>query len=116
MKNRSDVSYLFSNKSPTVFEIYKVILKKLENIGPVIVEPKKTSIHLKSKSAFGGVHPRKNWLDFNLVMDRKINDDRIIKVEKVSANRFHNYFRFEKASDIDGSFMSLLANSYQLMN
>lgn len=116
MKNKSDVSYLFEGKSSTVFEIYRAILEKLEEIGPIVIEPKKTSIHLKSKSAFGGVHPKKNWLDFNLVMDREVKDSRIVRVEKVSTNRFHNYFRLEKVSDIDESFISLLAESYQLMS
>lgn len=110
------VEYLFSDKAPIVYDIYVEILKRIKSIGPVIIEPKKTSIHLKSTSAFGGVHPKKNWLDFNLVIDHPLQSNHIIKVEQASKNRFHNYFRFNSIDDIDDDFIVLLRESYSLMN
>ncbi len=110
-----DEKSLFINKSPVVEEIYKTILKELKAFGKIIIEPKKTSIHLKNKTAFGGVHPKKNWLDFNLVLDHSIEDDRVTKVEQVSKSRFHNNFRLNSPADVDKSFTSLLKKSYELM-
>jgi len=95
---------LFLNQSPVVYEIYKTILKELKTIGKVGIKTKKTSIHLKNKTAFGGVHPKKNWLDFNLVMNHPLKDKRITKVEQVSKSRFHNNFRFKAPEEIDKSF------------
>ncbi len=65
--------------------------------------------------AFGGVHPKKHWLDFNLVSVKPLNDKRITKVEQVSKNRYHNNFRFTAVNEIDKNFVSLLKQSYELM-
>jgi hypothetical protein len=109
------VEELFQNKDTVVKEIYEKILEMAEGFGPVVIEPKKTSIHLKNKSAFGGVHPKKKCVEFNVVLSRRTDDDRIKKIERVSANRFHHYFRFESASQIDESFIQLMKESYSLL-
>lgn len=104
-------------KSPPVYQTYLKIVETIEkNIGQVEVNPKKTCIHLTSKSDFGGVHPKKNWLDFNMVLDHPAKDERIIKCEQVSKNRFHNYFRLNTPDDIDTKFVALLKDSYRLMS
>ncbi|HSP87325.1 MAG TPA: DUF5655 domain-containing protein, partial [Ignavibacteriaceae bacterium] len=95
---------LFSGKSPAVFDIYQRILKEVKVFGKIISEVNQSSIHLKNKTAFGGVHPKKNWLDFNLVTDHPLKDKRITKVEQVSRNRYHNNFRFSTPDEVDKSF------------
>ena len=47
--------------------LYQKLLKELGKFGKVVVEEKKTSIHLKNRVAFSGVHPRKNYLILNMV-------------------------------------------------
>ena len=106
----------FADKQPVVSEIYQTILDKIKNICDIEIELKKASIHLKTKQAFGGIHPKKNWFDFNLVMNYEINDVRIVKTEQVSWNRFHHCFRFKAVEEIDEIFISLLKTSYQLMS
>lgn len=106
---------LFSNKAPNVYEIYSKIFDLLKEIGPFEIELKKTSIHLLNKSSFGGVHPKKKWLDFNLVSNHHIEHEKITKIEQVSKNRFHNNFRFDSVDDLNQEFLILLKQSYQLM-
>ncbi|WP_284037154.1 DUF5655 domain-containing protein [Neobacillus sp. 114] len=107
---------LFSNKASNVYEIYSKILYLLKEIGPFEIEFKKTSIHLLNKSAFGGVHPKKKWLDFNLVTNHQIEHEKITKIEQVSKNRFHNNFRFYSEDELNQEFLVLLKESYQLMS
>lgn len=106
---------LFSNKASNVYEIYSKLLDLLKEIGRYEIEYKKTSIHLLNKSAFGGVHPKKNWLDFNLVTKHPIEHEKMTKVEQVSKNRFHHNFRFQSVDELDQAFLALLKESYQLM-
>ncbi|WP_088070080.1 DUF5655 domain-containing protein [Gottfriedia luciferensis] len=106
---------LFSNKASNIKEIYSKILDLLKEIGPFEIEYKKTSIHLLNKSSFGGVHPKKKWLDFNLVTNYQIEHEKITKIEQVSKNRFHNNFRFYNINDLDQEFLVLLKESYKLM-
>jgi len=107
---------LFSNKASNVYEIYSKILDLLKDIGPFEIEYKKTSIHLLNKSSFGGVHLKKNWLDFNLVTNHQIEHEKITKIEQVSKNRIHNNFRFHSVDDLNQEFVFLLKESYQLMS
>ncbi|NHM33710.1 DUF5655 domain-containing protein [Neobacillus terrae] len=107
---------LFSNKASNVHKIYSEILDLLKEIGPFEIEFKKTSIHLLNKSSFGGVHPKKKWLDFNLVTNQQIEHEKITKIEQVSKNRFHNNFRFHSIDDLNQEFLVLLKESYQLMS
>ncbi|PGL67925.1 DUF5655 domain-containing protein [Bacillus sp. AFS055030] len=106
---------LFSNKGSNVYEIYLTLLDLLKEIGQFEVEFKKTSIHLLNKYSFGGVHPKKKWLDFNLVTNHHIEHENITKIEQVSKNRFHINFRFHSKDDINQEFLVLLKESYQLM-
>ncbi|MEH7451924.1 DUF5655 domain-containing protein [Gottfriedia acidiceleris] len=106
---------LFSNKASNVYEIYSKILDLLKEIGAFKIEFKKTSIHLLNKFSFGGVHPKKKWLDFNLVTNHQIEHEKITKIEQVSKNRFHNNFRFHSVDDLNQEFLVLLKESYQLM-
>ncbi len=52
------MSDLFERSDPIVQELYESLLSKLKTIGPYKIESKKTSIHLVSRVAFLGVHPR----------------------------------------------------------
>ncbi|KQL39288.1 hypothetical protein AN960_10010 [Bacillus sp. FJAT-25509] len=106
---------LFLNKASNVYEIYSKILDLLKEIGSFDIEFKKTSIHLSNKSSFGGVHPKKKWLDFNLVTNHQIEHEKITKIEQVSKNRFHNNFRFHNVEELNQEFLVLLKESYQLM-
>ena len=45
----------FVNKDSAVRELYEGLLKLLKTFGPIIEEPKKTSIHLVRVSALAGV-------------------------------------------------------------
>ncbi|MFJ5761014.1 DUF5655 domain-containing protein [Neobacillus sp. NPDC093182] len=110
------IEELFANKSSEVYEIYLKILDILKQIGPIEIELKKSSIHLLKKSSFGGVHPKKNWIDFNLVSNHQIAHEKITKSEQVSKNRFHNNFRFNSVDDLNQDFIALLKESYQLMS
>ena len=85
----------------------------LDNLGPYIVEEKKTSVHVVAgRSAFIGVHPRKDGLRLNLVLTRELKDARVLKCERVSAKRFHNELDLRAPSDLDAEMASWLVEAY----
>jgi Domain of unknown function (DUF5655) len=51
----------FSGKPPAVREVYDRLLAAVRTVGPVVEEPKKTSIHLVRSSALAGVEVRKEY-------------------------------------------------------
>lgn len=78
------------------------------------VEPKDKSIHLCRKTAFAGIHPRKSAVLLNIRSAAPIDSPRIRKVERVSANRYHNEMLLTEAADLDEQLRGWLADAAEL--
>lgn len=108
------VSDHFAGKDPIVLEVYQHLLSEMRKFGPVVEQPKKTSIHLVDKSAFAGVVTRKTALILNLKSATPIKDARILHTERVSANRFHQEVKLTSPADIDPVLLSWLKSAYEM--
>lgn len=102
--------------TPEVKILYQKLLTELNKFGNVIVEEKKTSIHLKNRAGFAGVHPRKNYFILNIVSSSPIKNSRIVKQEQVSKSRYHNEVKIGQEEDIDQELLQWLKNAYDLMS
>jgi hypothetical protein len=108
------ISDHFTDKDPTVQAIYQRLLAETRQFGPVIEQPKKTSIHLVNKSAFAGVVTRKSSLLLNIKSAAPIRDARIVHFEQVSSNRFHQEVKLTSLEDIDSSLLGWLKTAYEM--
>lgn len=106
---------LFENKNSKVYETYQTIVNIVRQFGPVELDRQRNSILLKNADEFGGVHPKKHYLDVDVVTNRPLRRTQIVKLEQVSSNRFKNYFRFGSSDDINDEFVSLLREAYELV-
>ncbi|HYN90020.1 MAG TPA: DUF5655 domain-containing protein [Ardenticatenaceae bacterium] len=104
----------FDGKAPVVRQVYDRLMAALQQFGPVVEEPKKTSIHLVNKSGFAGVHTRKGYINLEFKADRAVESPRIAKSEQVSRNRFHHLVRLESADDVDAELLAWLKEAYEL--
>ena len=104
----------FSDKSPVVRAIYDKLLAEMRKFGPVVEEPKKTSIHLVNKSAFAGVSTRKTVLMLNVKSAAPISSPRFPKFEKVSASRYHQEVKLSDLSEVDVELLGWLKQAYDL--
>jgi len=104
----------FEGKDPAVRKTYDKLLENLRRMGPVVEEPKKTSIHLVRKTAFAGVAVRKDHLLLTVKSDHKRASPRVRKTEQVSAGRFHLEVKLLTPQDIDSELVSWLRESYEL--
>ena len=109
-----DLMSLFAKSEPNVEKTYAAILKAVSKFGNVRVEEKKTSIHICGKTGFAGVYPRKNAALLNIRSATPIKSKRIRKVERVSANRFHNEMLLEAPRDVDAEVTGWLKAAYAL--
>lgn len=105
---------LFAKSEPGVEKIYATVLKVISKFGKVEADAKKTSIHLVAKTAFAGVHPRKSALLLNIRSAAPIKSQRIRKVERVSANRFHNELLISSPGEVDAEVVGWLKDAYTL--
>lgn len=104
----------FENRAPHVRTTYAAIVKAAKMLGPVREEAKKTSIHLVRKSAFAGVATRKDALILTVKSQRDLRSARVVKRERVSANRWHIEVRLSAPIDVDAELRAWLAASYEL--
>ena len=112
MTNTFTINDHFADKDPSVRVLYDKLLEILNTFGPIIEEPKKTSIHLVRKSALAGVETRKSYLLLNIKSDHKIDNPRILKTDQPSANRFHHKFKIESLDDFDMELEGWLKEAY----
>ncbi|MBI2681335.1 MAG: DNA replication protein DnaC [Candidatus Solibacter usitatus] len=103
-----------STASPVARELYKELLRALKPLGSFKTEVKKTSIHLARKSAFAGVHPRKEHLLLTIKAAKPIRNKRIVKSEQVSKSRWHEEVKVAAAGDIDAELLGWLRDAYEL--
>jgi hypothetical protein len=104
----------FDKSEPEVLATYRRLLEAARELGPIVEEPKKTSIHLVRETAFAGVATRRSSLILTLKSAKDIRSRRIEKRERTSAHRWHVEIRLEKPADVDRQLTTWLAASYDL--
>ncbi len=107
---------VFDKSDPAVRAIYDRLLIRVRRIGPVVAEENKTSIHLKSRAAFAGVHPLRSRLDLNIVSAAPIADPRVKKRDRVSASRYHDLVPLSTPHDVDTQLIEWLKSAYELVS
>ena len=100
--------------TPEVNDLYRRLISELNKFGKITVEEKKTSFHIKSGAAFAGVHPRKQYFILNVVSAAPIKSARVVEQAQVSAHRFHNRVKIEKAEDINKELLGWLKEAHKL--
>ena len=104
----------FAKRDPRVLATYERLLEAARALGPVVEEPKKTSIHLLRDTAFAGIATRRSSLVLTLKSAKDIRSPRIVKREQTSAHRWHVEIRLEEPADVDRQLTSWLSAAYAL--
>jgi len=94
--------------SSEVRAIYDRILAAAKAIAPISEDPNQSSIHLKRKTVFAGVAPRKNALILTIKSTTDIRSRRIFKRQQASPNRWHLELRLDDPNQVDAELKSWL--------
>src|SRR4051794_17449041 len=98
----------FAGKSDGLRDLDDRLLALAEKLGPVVQDPKKTSIHLNRTTAFAGVAVRKEYLILTIKADRPFDSPRVFKSEPTSAKRFHHEVKLAKPKDLNAELKGWL--------
>ncbi|HEY1376496.1 MAG TPA: DUF5655 domain-containing protein [Gemmataceae bacterium] len=104
----------FIGKADGLRALYDRLVALADGFGPVVQEPKKTSIHLNRTTAFAGVAVRKGHLVLTVKSDRPFDSPRVVKSEQTSARRFHHEVRLSEMRDLDAELRGWLKAAYEL--
>ena len=108
------VDRIFARSEPRVRALAEALIERIHALPGVSVEPKGTCIHLNRRVAFAGLHPRKAAILLNLRMSAQIHSPRIRKIERVSANRYHNELLIDSSEALDAELAGWLAEAHAL--
>ena|ERR1700744_5382547 len=109
----TELSHL-EDKDITVAQIYGQLINELKKFGKLIIEPKKTSIHLGNRFGFAGVYTRKNYINLEVHLNYKLISERVSKIEQASVNRYHHTIKLTRPDEIDGELLNWLKQAYEL--
>lgn len=112
--NSPTVAAHFDRREPVVAAIYRRLLAAARRLGPVVEDPKQTSIHLVRRSAFAGVATRKAAVIVTLKAVDDLDSPRVVKRVKASARRWYLEIRLESPADVDAEFRAWLRDSWNL--
>jgi hypothetical protein len=108
------VGRIFARSAPPVLALVNALIERALALPGVTVDPKGTCIHLNRRTAFAGLHPRRSALLLNLRMSAPIESSRIRKIERASANRYHNELLLDSTDAIDDELMGWVAKAHAL--
>lgn len=108
------IERIFARSEPGVRALARTLIGRAQTLPGTTVDPKGTCIHLNRRTAFAGLHPRKSALLLNLRSSAPIESGRIRKVERASANRYHNELLLESADAIDDELMGWISEAHAL--
>jgi hypothetical protein len=109
-----DLDTHFADAAPTVRATFDRVLAVVSELGPVTVLPEKTRIALHVRMSFAAFMPRKHWLNGHLVLARRIESPRFLRVETFSPRNVLHAFRLTTPDEVDPEFAGWLAESYRV--
>jgi len=105
---------LFTRAEPGVLEIYRKLEGLVRSVGEVRVIPQKTRITFKAKVRFLSVYVRKNHLLAGFWFDRKQDDSRFNRIEKISENSYGHEIVVDSAEVFDDAFKGWIRECYEI--
>jgi hypothetical protein len=114
VKSEYSVEQHFAGRDPAIGAVYAKLLETARKLGPVVEDPKKTSIHLVRKTAFAGIATRKTALILTLKASADIKSKRIFRREQASKNRWHLEVKLDAPEQVDRELTGWLKQAYEL--
>jgi Domain of unknown function (DUF5655) len=104
----------FRGRDPELRELFDELVRRLRKLGPIGIDPVKTSINLTARHNFGAVTVRGNFLRVEFLSEKRIADARIVHVERLGPEKLAHSVVLETIEDLDDFLMGWLASAYRL--
>ncbi|VXB77372.1 conserved hypothetical protein [Arthrobacter sp. 9AX] len=99
---------------PVSSAIYGALMDRINALDGCEVQENASSFHVAHGRAFLGIHPRRGGILVNIVLARQLETERIHKVERVSAGRWHNEIMLKDPAGIDAELLAWIQEGYDL--
>ncbi len=109
-----DLDRHFAHADPVVRAVFDCVLAAVASSGPVDVLCEKTRIALHVRMSFAAFMPRRHWPNGHLVLARRIDSPRFLRVQALSERNVVHAFRLTSPADVDPEFVAWLADAYRV--
>lgn len=92
--------------------IYEAVIRHLDTLGPVHVEPVAVGIFLKRAQTFAQLRPKDRWVALSFSLPRRVEHERIIRKVIQYHGRYHHVANLRGAEDLDDRLRSWLTEAY----
>jgi hypothetical protein len=96
---------------PQVRQAFDAVLGEVRRYGPVTVLPQSSRIALQVRMSFAAFVARRHRLDGHVVLARRLEHRRFVRVEEYSARNVPHAFRLFGPQDADADVRSWLAEA-----
>lgn len=92
--------------------IFEAVLRHLETIGPVHVEPVSVGIFLKKARSFAQLRPKDSWVALSFSLPRRVEHPRIIRKVVPYGGSYYHVANLRDPDDFDDSLRRWLTEAY----
>ncbi len=93
-------------------EVYEMLVAHLRTLGEVHVDAVRVGVFLKHERKLAEVRPKARGLSLDLVLPRRLDDPRVTRVERLSADRVVNRVRLTCVDDVDDRVRGWLSEAW----
>ena len=104
----------FTGKSPYVTSMYEQFVALVKRCGPVTVVPAKTRIGFQVRMIFAALSVRKQSLDCHVVLSRRLESERFMRIQSLSPRNHVHYFSIKSPEDLDDEVLGWLTEAYKV--
>jgi hypothetical protein len=109
---RYELEAHFAAKSEAARALFDAFLELVQGIGPVTVLPEKSRIAFQVRMSFAALMVRKTYLRGHLVLARRLEHPRFLKIDTISPRNHVHHFRLDDRADLDELFTSWVREAY----
>ena len=111
---RWTVAERFEGRPRELRALFDEFVKLLRSNGPVRLHPTKTRIGFIARMTFAAATVQRDRLQCHLILSRRIERRRFVKIETYSPRCFLHQFFIRGDADLDDELRQLVAEAYQV--
>lgn len=110
---RWTVAERFEGRPRELRALFDAFVKLLRASGPVRLHPTKTRIGFIARMTFANMTVMRDKLRVGLILTRRVDSPRWVKVEQYGPRCFGHYFNLSDLDDLDDELRALTAEAYR---
>ena len=92
--------------------VFEAVMRHLDTVGAVHVEPVSVGIFLKRAQTFAQLRPKDHWVALSFSLPRPVEHERITRKVIEHHGRYHHVANLRSADDLDDTLRGWLTEAY----